>query len=75
MLYLKTSFQEEQEAARRRQQRENKSNTTTPTKVQENKVDILHFRRGECGFSLAVHEFITGVRKNLILGDMCYLNG
>lgn len=37
------SPQEEQEAARRRQQRENKSNTTTPTKVQENKVNILHF--------------------------------
>lgn len=35
--------QEEQEAARRRQQRENKSNTTTPTKVQENKVNILRF--------------------------------
>lgn len=35
--------QEEQEAARRRQQRENKSNTTTPTKIQENKVSILHF--------------------------------
>ncbi|NXH77800.1 DOT1L protein, partial [Hydrobates tethys] len=36
-------LREEQEAARRRQQRENKSNTTTPTKVQENKVNILHF--------------------------------
>ncbi|NWI25616.1 DOT1L protein, partial [Sula dactylatra] len=41
----KTLTQEEQEAARRRQQRENKSNTTTPTKVQENKVNILHFHR------------------------------
>lgn len=40
-----TFSQEEQEAARRRQQRENKSNTTTPTKVQENKVNILHFGR------------------------------
>ena len=38
-------IQEEQEAARRRQQRENKSNTTTPTKVQENKVNILHLHR------------------------------
>ncbi|NXN24891.1 DOT1L protein, partial [Nycticryphes semicollaris] len=38
-------LREEQEAARRRQQRENKSNTTTPTKVQENKVNILHFHR------------------------------
>ncbi|NXB67928.1 DOT1L protein, partial [Struthidea cinerea] len=36
-------LREEQEAARRRQQRENKSNTTTPTKVQENKVNILCF--------------------------------
>ncbi|NWS10589.1 DOT1L protein, partial [Pachyramphus minor] len=36
-------LREEQEAARRRQQRENKSNTTTPTKVQENKVRLLHF--------------------------------
>ncbi|NXE42327.1 DOT1L protein, partial [Ptilorrhoa leucosticta] len=36
-------LREEQEAARRRQQRENKSNTTTPTKVQENKVTVLHF--------------------------------
>ncbi|NXC91168.1 DOT1L protein, partial [Cercotrichas coryphoeus] len=36
-------LREEQEAARRRQQRENKSNTTTPTKIQENKVSILHF--------------------------------
>uniref|UniRef100_A0A8C3P076 Histone-lysine N-methyltransferase, H3 lysine-79 specific n=1 Tax=Cyanoderma ruficeps TaxID=181631 RepID=A0A8C3P076_9PASS len=34
-------LREEQEAARRRQQRENKSNTTTPTKIQENKVNIL----------------------------------
>ncbi|NWW70195.1 DOT1L protein, partial [Climacteris rufus] len=33
-------LREEQEAARRRQQRENKSNTTTPTKVQENKVEM-----------------------------------
>ncbi|NXJ70826.1 DOT1L protein, partial [Rostratula benghalensis] len=38
-------LREEQEAARRRQQRENKSNTTTPTKVQENKVNVLHFHR------------------------------
>ncbi|NXX96134.1 DOT1L protein, partial [Centropus bengalensis] len=47
-------LREEQEAARRRQQRENKSNTTTPTKVQENKVNVLHFFR--IYMFLAMHE-------------------